>query len=217
MKSQEINVLLKDYTILEYVSSSLGYKEYIIRAKDKNLWFDFRLRSGIDYCDSNYKLNEYIEIYSYLDSLPDLSSNLYVCIYKDDKIIRYRCGRPVIYKTSGNKVYVFYSRDRSWNLDADFELSLTPNKNCYEKEWEAGQKTGGIVQPDQEELILKKISYSKSGQKIFSFVKCLPSSTYQISYEYIKDLGRVEIQDTDSGITWKLNKIDNEFVEIWDK
>ena len=214
IKSQEVNVLLKDYTLLEYVSSSPHYYiRHIIRAKNENLWFDFRLRS-IDNYDSNYELNEYIEIDSYLASLPDLSSSLYICLYKDGKIMRFRSLRPEIYKISENKVYVFHEWKNTWSLDADFGLLPTPNKNCYEREWEMSRETGLIIFPDREELVLKRISYGKLDQKIFSFVKCIPNIS-PMSYKHIKGVGRVEMEDGHTDLIWRLNKIDGEVVEIW--
>ena len=212
IKSQEVNILIKDYALLEYVSTSHNYTQHIIRAKNQNLWFDFWIK--IDDYDSNYnyKLNESIEIDSFfVDSPFLLYSHRYICIYKDNQIMRFRCNGVVIYKISESKVYIF--NGRNWSLDADFKLLPTPNKNCYEKERETWKKTGAMVMPEREELILDKISYSKSGQKIFSFVKCLPTSIIQ--YKYIKDLGRIEFRVQDIDVIWRLHKIENEIVEIW--
>ena len=211
MKCQEINILLKDYTLLEYVSSHLDYTRYIVRAKNENLWFDFHL-SKMDDCDSIYKLNEYVEVDSSLVSLlySDFSSNFYICIYKDNKIERFKFYKSIVYKILGDRIYVL--NHRNWSLDADFKLLLTPNKNCYEKEREIEWNKGKIYIPDKEDLILIKIFYSKFGQKIFNFTKCTPYNDI-FRYKYIKDLGCVEFPDADTSTIWRLNKIDNEIIE----
>ena len=78
--------------------------------------------------DSNYKLSECLEIDSVLVFLfhSDISSNVYVYLYKDDKIIRFRYHILTISKISEKKISVLHGG--YWSLNADFRLLLIPEK-----------------------------------------------------------------------------------------
>ena len=211
MKSKEINILLKEYNLIEYVSlHNDNFKKNILRVENQNLRFEFKLEE-VDNID--YKLNEYIEIDSFFNIVENGEPiDLYVCtLKKDTTIVRYKCGYN-IYKISKNKVYAFYNR--KWNIEADFDLLPTPSKKCYENSEFAPDGELLINLPDKEDLILREISHTTSGLEIFSFVKCLPTSTSSIRYKYVKKLGCVEFEMPDLNTFYKLRKIDNEVIDI---
>lgn len=201
---QEINILLKDYTLLEYVgTSSLGKEDTIniLRFQRNGICIEIRVNNceKVDVLPCFYSEIESVLGYYHLNRI-----NVF---YQDNgSSYKYNCSPD--YRVTimvGNKVYGMTDElMMGLSLEADFDLLTTPDKNC-----EDFNKC-----PSSQKLILCNKYNNKSGVTIYSFLKCHYNSKESEEYKYIREWGRSVWQSQEDNNTYKLIKADNIFFDI---